>query len=148
MDSYEVVGRAFKKTPPKKVAAGMGLSESMVRKWGQPKRASGIPNPADRFVSFVKCLEDLELVHWVCAQFGGFFVLNPKASVPSPASLAEAENALIGAYSDQMKVIAEAARDNRISPDEARKIRECGEQVKSVQENFVRSSEQGLFGPE
>lgn len=45
-----------------------------------------------------------------------------------------------------LATIASSAADNKITPEEAKKIRARWEELKSVTESFVRACESGNFG--
>jgi hypothetical protein len=150
MKSHEVLREVFKTTSPKQVAADLGLSLSMIYKWAEPAQeetASGASNPLDRIDALMRSTRDLRLVHWICQNAGGFFIRNPRTHNPHPDYLIPATNEIIQEFADLLAVIANAAADNHITPDESKKIRARWEELKTVTECFVHCCEQGNFRP-
>lgn len=149
MQSYELLREIFSRTPPKQVAAELGLSPSMLYKWAEPSdnaTGSGTANPLDRIEALLHTTGDQRLVQWICQRAGGFFILNPK-NTPHPHFLIPATNEIVQEFADLLHVIAVATADEKITPDEAREIRERWEKLKSVTESFVACCEEGNFGP-
>ena len=145
MQSHELLREVFDKKKPKEIAADIGLSSSMVYKWGEPNTAgSGIGNPLDRIEALLKSTGDHRLVQWICERAGGFFILNPK-STPHPHNLIPATNQIVQEFADLLHVIAGATNDEHISAQEAKQIRARWEELKSVTECFVAGCEQGDF---
>ncbi len=145
MQSHELLREVFDKKKPKEIAADIGLSSSMVYKWGEPNTAgSGIGNPLDRIEALLKSTGDHRLVQWICERAGGFFIINPK-STPHPHHLIPATNQIVQEFADLLHVIAGATNDEQISAPEAKQIRARWEELKSVTECFVAACEQGDF---
>jgi hypothetical protein len=148
MQSYELLREVFQKCSAKQVAGDLGLSLSMIYKWAEPPEegaGSGASNPLDRIEALLRCTDDPRLVQWVCQKAGGFFIKNPKLHNPHPDYLIPATNEIIQEFADLLAVVANAAGDNAISPDEAKKIRARWEELKTVTECFVRCCEEGNF---
>jgi hypothetical protein len=145
MQSYELLREVFEKKKPKEIAADVGLSASMIYKWGEPNTAgSGVGNPLDRIEALLKSTGDHRLVQWICERAGGFFILNPK-NAPHPHHLIPATNQIVQEFADLLHVIATATADEHILPPEARQIRARWEELKSVTEGFVAAAEEGDF---
>jgi len=149
MQSHELLREVFQKCSAKQVAAGLGLSLSMIYKWAEPDdgTGSGAVNPLDRIEALVRCSNDTRLVQWICERAGGFFIKNPKANWPHPHFLIPATNQIVQEFADLLAVIATAAGDNQISKQESKSIRARWEELKSVTEGFVRCCEDGNFMP-
>jgi hypothetical protein len=147
MESHELLREVFSQCSPKQIAAELGLSLSMIYKWGEPDEGtgSGAANPLDRIEALVRCSKDLRVVQWICERAGGFFIKNPKAQWPHPHYLIPATNQIVQDFADLLAVIALAAGDNHISKDEAKRIRARWEELKCVTEGFVRCCEEGNF---
>jgi regulatory protein CII len=148
MQSYELLREVFETTSPKQVASELGLSLSMIYKWAEPPEGgagSGVNNPLDRMDALLRCTGDPRLVQWICERAGGFFIKNPKSHNAHPDYLIPATNEIIQEFADLLEVVANAARDNQISAEEAAKIRARWEDLKSVTETFVHCCEQGNF---
>ncbi len=149
MQSYELLREVFARTPPKQVAAALGLSPSMLYKWAEPPdhaAGSGTINPLDRMEALVKSTGDERLVQWVCQHAGGFFIRNPR-NAPHPNLLMPATNQIVQEFAELLHVIAAATADEKITPAEARQIRARWEELKTVTEGFVACCEEGNFGP-
>ena len=149
MYSYELLREIFERTPPKQVAAELGLSPSMIYKWAEPPdkaAGSGTTNPLDRLEALMKITRDQRLVQWICQRASGFFILNPK-NTPHPHFLIPATNQIVQEFADLLHVIATATADDKITPEEARQIRARWEDLKAVTEGFVACCEEGNFGP-
>jgi hypothetical protein len=145
MQSHELFREVFEKKKPKEIAADLGLSSSMIYKWGEPNTAgSGIGNPLDRLDALLKSTGDNRLVHWICQRAGGFFILNPK-NTPHPHHLMPATNQIVQEFADLLHVIAEATANEEVSKSEAKQIRARWEELKSVTECFVAGCEEGDF---
>src|SRR6266571_3158064 len=139
MQSHEILREVFQQCSPKQVAADLGLSVSMIYKWAEPPdnaAGSGSANPLDRIEALLRSSHDLRLVHWICQRAGGFFILNPKNNKPHPTFLIPATNEIVQEFADLLAVVAAAAADNQITPDESRQIRARWEELKSVTEGF------------
>jgi len=148
MKSHELLREVFQTTSPKQVSSDLGLSLSMIYKWAEPAQeetASGASNPLDRIDALMRCTRDLRIVHWISQKAGGFFIRNPKIHNPHPDFLIPATNEIIQEFADLLAVIANAAADNQVTPDEAKKIRARWEELKTVTECFVHCCEQGNF---
>ena len=149
MHSYELLREVFDKKAPKQVAADLGLSLSMVYKWAEPPNhaaGSGTGNPLDRIEALLKSTGDQRLVQWICQRAGGYFIVNPK-STPHPHFLIPATNQIVQEFADLLAVIATAAADSQITPEESKQIRARWEELKTVTEGFVTCCEEGNFSP-
>jgi hypothetical protein len=150
MQSHELLREVLQESSPKKVAAELGLSVSMIYKWAEPAdqcAGSGTSNPLDRIDALLRCTNDLRIAQWICQRAGGFFILNPKTNKPHASYLIPATNEIVQEFADLLAVIATAASDNLISHKEAVGIRARWEELKSVTEGFVACCENGNFSP-
>ena len=149
MHSHELLREVFQTTTPKQVAAELGLSLSMIYKWAEPPEGtgSGSSNPLDRIEALWSATQDARLIQWICQRAGGFFIRNPRTQNPHPDFLIPATNEILQEFADLLAVVASAAADNRITLQEAAKIRARWEELKTVTETFVACCEQGNFGP-
>jgi transcriptional regulator with XRE-family HTH domain len=147
VQSHELLREVFQKCSAKQVAAELGLSLSMIYKWAEPDggTGSGTVNLLDRIEALLRCTNDRRLIQWICQRAGGFFILNPKTDKPHPSFLIPATNENVQEFADLLAVIATAAADNQITPNEAMAIRDRWEELKSVTESFVACCEQGNF---
>jgi len=147
MQSHEVLKEVLKKTSAKQISADMGLSLSLIYKWAEPPQdetGSGANNPLDRIEQLLRITNDPRIAQWVCERANGFYIANPKTK-PNSAELIPFTNSIVQEFADMLGAIAVAAADNTISKEEAKSIRRRWEDLKSVTEGFVRSSEEGNF---
>ena len=147
MHSHELLKEVLKKTSAKQISADMGLSLSLIYKWAEPPQdetGSGANNPLDRIEQLLRITNDERIAQWVCERAGGFYINNPKAK-PHPFQLIPSTNSIVQEFADMLGVIAVAAADNQITKDEAKAIRRRWEDLKSVNEGFVREAEEGHF---
>ncbi len=148
MHSHELLREVFDKTSPKQVAADLGLSLSMIYKWAEPAEnasGSGASNPLDRIEALLNSTQDERILQWICQRGGGFFIRNPKKHNAHPDYLIPATNEVIQEFADLLAVVANAAADDHISPDESKKIRARWEELKVATECFVHCCEEGNF---
>jgi hypothetical protein len=148
MQSHELLKEVLKKTSAKQISSDMGLSLSLIYKWAEPPQdetGSGANNPLDRIEQLLRITSDPRIAQWVCERAGGFFITNPKLK-PHASQLIPFTNNIVQEFADMLGVIAMAASDNTITKEEARAIRRRWEDLKSVTEGFVYSSEEGNFG--
>ncbi|HEV2695442.1 MAG TPA: phage regulatory CII family protein [Verrucomicrobiae bacterium] len=147
MESHELLREVFDKKSAKEVSADLDLSTSMIYKWAQPSHNDGgIENPLDRIEALYQSTNDPRLIQWICQRAGGFFILNPQ-NTPHPTFLIPATNQIVQEFADLLQVVAVAAADNQITPEEAKQIRARWEDLKSATEGFVACCEEGNFGP-
>jgi len=149
MQSHEVIREILKETPAKAIASEMGLSLSLVYKWAEvPENeyGSGTNNPLDRVGQLIRITQDPRIAQWVCEQARGFYIRNPE-SLKDTKHLIPITNDIVQDFADMLATIAQAAGDNAISDEEARKIRQRWEDLKSVTEGFVHAAELGNFAP-
>ncbi|WP_221029372.1 phage regulatory CII family protein [Actomonas aquatica] len=147
MESHELLKELLKKTSAKQVCSDLGLSLSLIYKWAEPpseNAGSGAVNPLDRVEKLMRTTGDVRIAQWVAERAGGFFIHNPKG-VSQTSELIPSTNAIVQQFADMLGVIATAAADQKITDDEARKIRAQWESLKSVTEGFVQAAEQGNF---
>jgi hypothetical protein len=148
MRSHELLREVFDKASPKQVAADLSLSLSMIYKWAEPPEegaGSGASNPLDRIEALLRSTNDERLVQWICQKGGGFFIRNPRLHHAHPDFLIPATNEIIQEFADLLAVIASAAADDHISPEESKKIRARWEELKVATECFVHCCEEGNF---
>ena len=120
----------------------------MIYKWAEPPDAeagSGTVKPLDRIGALLQSTRDERIVQWLCQRAGGFYIKNPKSTLPHPDYLIPATNQIIQEFADLLAVIAAAAADNQINALEAKTIRARWEDLKTVTELFVRCCEEGNF---
>lgn len=147
MQSHELLREVLEKTSPKKIAADLDLSESLVYKWGQPPRTDGsgrADNPLQRIEALIQSTGDKRIAQWICQRAGGFFISNPN-KLPHPHQLIPATNQIVQEFADLLHVIAKATADEKITGAETKDIRARWEELKSVTEGFVKACEDGDF---
>ena len=147
MESHEVLKRALRKTTPKAVAAELGVSLSLVYKWAEKPSdfGSGSRNPLDRLLQIIDLSGDNGIVEWLCRQQSGHFVKDPDVSGYRIDHVLPAIQEIIGQFSGLLNEISAAAADHSISKEEAMKIRQVWDKLKSHAEGFVRCCENGDY---
>jgi hypothetical protein len=155
MKSYDVIREAVDEPGVKAVAATMKLSPAMVYKWceapadeGTPE-ASGSRNPLDRVKELYAITKDIRLIRWLCNQADGFYVANP--ALPPPKKDIERAaimdtRAIMRDFSELLDEITfSIENDPGIDSDEAIKIRQRWEDLKTLVEGFVVRCERGHY---
>ncbi|MEO5914528.1 MAG: phage regulatory CII family protein [Luteolibacter sp.] len=147
MESHEVLKRALRKTTPKAVASELGVSLSLVYKWAEKPSdfGSGSKNPLDRLLQIIELSGDNGIVDWLCRQQGGHFVKDPDVSGHQTEHILPATQEIIGQFSDLLNEISDAADDHSVCEQEAVKIRQVWDKLKSYAEGFVRACEKGDY---
>lgn len=148
MESYEVLKDCIQAKGVKAVASDLKLSTSLVYKWCQaPGADSGANNPLDRLKLLLQSTKCETPIHWLCREFGGFFVANPDSQSSEnnePALMAT--QSLLSEFSDILSEVTKSlADDNEISDTEANKIRKEWEDLKTLAESFVLACEAGVY---
>jgi hypothetical protein len=151
MKSHELFRSLLQESNAKELAAALNLSASSIYKWTEPcplHGGSGSLNPLDRIQQLLEVTGDARLAQWVCNQAGGFFVKNPASGSSSASqSVMEATNKIVQEFADMLSMVAEAAHDNSVSSEEAAKIRERWQELKTATEEFVNCCENGNLEP-
>lgn len=147
MESHEVIKEALERTSPKAVAAELGVSLSLVYKWAQPNAelGSGSRNPLDRIRQLLDLTQDVRIVQWLCQQAGGHFVRNPSNHQQEYEDIAPATAEIVNQFAALLHVITKAAADRSITPDEAERIRQVWDSLKTYAEGFVKCCEERNF---
>ena len=152
MESHEVLRAASEGVGVKKLAQELRVSPALVYKWCEEAEAddpdaSGTRNPLDRVAEIVRLTGDLRVLGWLCQQSDGFFVHNPE--VPSrdvDHDLLQSTRQLVSAFSTLLNEVGQSvADDGLIAPDEAARIRENWESLKTTTETFVVACERGTY---
>ncbi len=154
MRSHEVLREAADEVGVKVLANALRVSPALVYKWCQPSGdgdadASGARNPLDRLADIVRVTQHHDVVNWLCHEAGGFFVRNPQVDPRAlDAEVLQATQRLVGEFSELLGQVSQSmADDERISPEEADRIRTHWDKLKSTSEAFVVACERGQFGP-
>jgi hypothetical protein len=152
MHSYEVLRDAAEKVGVKALAAELKLSQGLIYKWCEPPDtedpdASGARNPLDRLRDIVRLTGHIPVVNWLCHQADGFFVHNPEPSSKDiDTDLLQSTQHLVQAFSELLnEVSASVANDGAIAHNEAERIRQEWEQLKTTAESFVVACERGVY---
>ncbi len=155
MDSAEALRMAVKDVGVKRVAAALGVSNSLVYKWcerttnadGSP--GSGTANPLDRLALLMEVTGDDRPVRWLSEAAGGFFTRSPSTRPATGLGLLRQTQVLVREFADLLESIEESLVDGRIEPAEAEGIRREWEQLKSAGEMLVVSCERraGIESP-
>lgn len=146
MQSHEIIKQCFEGSSPKVLASNLGISQSLIYKWSQPvgETQSGSRNPLDRVCALNEAAGKNQLVKWLAAQAGGYFVPNDR-SASGAYCLNPATQEMISQFASLLGEIAEAGLDEEISREEAEKIRSHWDTLKSFTDGFVNACERGDF---
>lgn len=152
MKSWEVLGEAINKVGVKVLAGRLGLSTALIYKWCQESTkddpaASGARNPLDRLKDIYDITGDDRVINWLCNESAGFFVRNP--SVPAAqadASLLTSTQRMVEDFGEMLAQVSGSwENDQQISADEADRIRQRWEALKTSAECFVCGCERGVY---
>jgi len=150
--SWEVLRAAVDRVGVKAVAAKLKLSSALVYKWCQQPssedpEASGARNPLDRLKLLFQTTGDPDLINWLCNAAGGFFVANPSVRPgPREEQLLGTTQRVIQDFGELLSDISRSIEnDGVILADEAARIRQSWERLKSQAERFVVACERGLY---
>lgn len=152
MKSWQVLQAATEHVGIKAVAAKLNLSAALVYKWCQESPqydpySSGARNPLDRVRAIYEITRDPRVVNWLCNAADGFFVPNPRHDPRGQdAHLLDATQRVVEEFGELLATVSRSfENDGRITVEEADKIRQSWEELKSQAECFVVSCERGLF---
>jgi hypothetical protein len=154
MKSYEIIRNAVEDQGVKAVAAALRVSSALVYKWCEPAAeqddpdASGAKNPLDRVREMYLLTKDIRLIRWLCNEAGGFFVANPVPELrktPDESIFSESRE-MVRDFSQLLDAVnGSVENDGMITADDADKIREKWEDLKSCVEHFVLGCEKGIY---
>ncbi|WP_136081686.1 phage regulatory CII family protein [Pontiella desulfatans] len=149
MKSNEVLRKSLGELGVKSVASDLGLSTSLIYKWCQPsgtEDASGAENPLDRLAKVYELTGDKGPVEWLCRRADGYFVPNVKPADIDAIPLLHMTRRIVREFSDLLDVLTESIEnDGEIDLQEAEKIRDEWEKLKSSAESFVGACEKGSY---
>ena len=146
MESHEVLRNTIKEVGVKSVAADMNLSTSLLYKWCEPKTDdAGADNPLDRLEKIFLSTQCTNPTRWLCRKVGGYLVMNP-STIPEETPVLQATHTIVRNFSDMLEAVSESyENDGSIEHEEASRIRNEWETLKSVCETFVNACEQGAY---
>lgn len=152
MQSHEVLREAADKVGVKVLAAELRLSPALIYKWCEESDAadpdaSGTRNPLDRLREIVRVTGHIPVVSWLCREAGGFFVHNPESQCDNiNTDLLQSTQHLVRAFSELLNEVSDSvADDGHIELDEAARIRQEWDQLKTTAETFVVACEKGIY---
>lgn len=149
MKSHEVLKLVVSEKGAKQVAPEVQVSRSLLYKWCQSHEdpdASGAANPLDRLLRLMEFTDDDRPLEWLCKARGGFYVPNPTSGQSEGGAVLEATQKLLADFSDLLSEVSSSySNDAQIDTEEARRIREEWEDLKSFAECFVTECESGLY---
>jgi len=152
MESHDVLKQAIDRIGVKAVASELRVSPALVYKWceaagSDDPDASGTRNPLDRIREIVRLTDDEQIVAWLCQQAGGFFVHNaPVKTRKYDADLLESTQKLVRQFSELLGEISQSVSDDgQITANEAGRIRQDWERLKTLVETFVVACEKGIY---
>lgn len=145
MNSKEAMRIACSNAGVKAVAASLGLSPTAIYNQINDDAKNDI---LQRFVDFVAACEDDTPIQWASEQLNGVFVKNPEITVDPEVILDDYVPNSLKEFSDVIKEISIAMKDNKVTKDEADKIRKEWEELKILLETFVLACEFGMINPD
>ena len=152
MKSWEVLREAADRIGVKALAAKLNLSTALVYKWCQePARedpsGSGARNPLDRLKEIVDATGDPRVINWLCSASGGFYVKNPDvAPGETEEHLLATTQRVVMDFGDLLATVSRSIEDDgQISVQEADRIRQSWEALKTMAECFVVACEHGMY---
>lgn len=150
--SFEVMREAAEKVGVKTLASKLNLSTAMVYKWCQesPREdpaSSGARNPLDRVKEIYDITDEPRLINWLCMNCNGFYVANPAVSPgQSEENLLGTTQRMVEDFGQLLAAVSGSVEnDGQITADEADRIRQTWENLKTTAECFVVACEQGLY---
>lgn len=113
------------------VADRMGVSPSLVYKWGEP---DGVPLPSEKIGLFTKSTEDTLLISRICEDSGGAFVGDPidPAKPEHVSDILSAFSEFLSELGNNMSVV----RADKLS-----RLREYGRHIIELIHGVIRESE-------
>lgn len=146
MESHQVIRAALDQVHVKEVAGKLGISLSLLYKWGEENSGiSGTNNPLDRVHALYEHTQSDAIIQWLCHKADGYFVKNPPTSKRPGREVMPATQQIVQQFADLLSAISDAAADNCISKAEAKHIRQEWDELKRHTERFVNWCEQEDF---
>jgi len=129
--------------------SNLQVSRSLLYKWCRPHDdpdASGVANPLDRLLRLMEFTDDDRPLEWLCKARGGFYIQNSTSNVAGGGAVLDATQKLLSDFSDLLSEVSSSySNDTQIDAEEADRIREEWEDLKSFAERFVRDCEHGVY---
>jgi hypothetical protein len=146
MESHQVIRAALDQVHVKEVAGKLGISLSLLYKWGEESAGiSGASNPLDRVTALYEHTQSDAIIQWLCNKADGYFVKNPPTNKKPGREVMPATQQIVQQFADLLAAISHAASDNCITKDEAKHIRQEWDELKRLTERFVKWCEQEDF---
>jgi hypothetical protein len=138
MKSDELLREVFKKYGCKRLAAELGLSESIIHKWSRPPEpgGTGAPNPLDKLADFLRATRDERLAQWVCAQAGGHFVRNRPGRKASRPQLWLAADGVLEKMAQLQEEVCASAKDGTVTKAESAELRKRWDRLQADTEDY------------
>ena len=152
LKSYEVLKKTIDRVGAKEIASDLKLSTALIYKWCQElsdeddPSLSGAINPLDRIQQIYEKTKDVELINWICQMANGYFVENALVDEPHNVRMFRNIQQLVKEFSETLEKVSECFDDDqKITLQEAVKIRKEWEDLKRIGEGFVLACERGKF---
>ncbi len=152
MKSWQILRDATEKVGVKALANRLGLSTALVYKWCQESPdedpdASGARNPLDRMALICRVTQDERIVNWLCNVADGFFVRNPSVNPHEQEEhLLETTQKFVADFAELLSAVSHSVEnDGQITSDEADRIRQVWEKLKTHAESFTVACERGQY---
>ena len=146
MNSNTVLKEAIKPLGAKHIAQEMGLSESLIFKWGQgPYNSGTAPDPLQRVIELHEITGDDSIIQWICQKSGGVFVKDVDVEEVTAGNLFGGVQDILEEFSEMLSAITVSKVDGSIDKIETATIRKEWQEMKAATERFVLSCERGDF---
>lgn len=142
MDSKEAMKLACRKAGVKIVAEALGVSPTAIYNQINDSSKGDILR---KFVDFTAACEDDTPIRWACEELNGVFIKNPELIVEPEKAARDYVSDALKEFSDVIREIGISMADNRITAEEAQRIRKEWEELKALLEAFVLSAEFGYI---
>ena len=142
MNSKEALKKSCEDRGVKEIAESLKISPTAIYNQINDPKKNDILN---KFVDFANACENNIPVEWVAEQLNGVFVRNPNVVAKHDSMTPPYIPAALKEFSDVIREISNAMLDEKITPEEAAKIRKEWDELKIILERFVLACEFGYI---
>ena len=142
MNSKEALKKSCEDRGVKEIAESLKISPTAIYNQINNPEKNDILN---KFVDFANACDNDIAVEWVAEQLNGIFVRNPNVVAKHDSMTPPYVPAALKEFSDVIREISNAMVDEKITPEEAAKIRKEWDELKIVLERFVLACEFGYI---
>jgi hypothetical protein len=147
LESHHAIRNAYaarQSCGTKMLVDSMGLSLSMLQKWGEPPGSTAAPlagsaNPFDYLINFARATGNILPVQWLCHACDGFLAQDDIDLPPDERTLVSSWQSVHCELAELDFVITAAVQDGKIDHAESPRIRAEWEDAKKWMRGFVQS---------